>query len=216
MNRIILVSLTLALSVMMYAAVFLSDSKNAAYAQGIQPTPEVGQPAPDFAVEDTHNKAHKLSDFRGKFVVLEWVNFGCPFVAKHYKSGNMQNLQKEYTGKGVIWLSINSSSAGKQGNLSNEEVNQSLKDRHASPTFYLQDPQGNAGKLYGAKTTPDMFIIDPKGILVYSGAIDDKPSTDLEDIASATNYVRAALDQAISGQKVRIATTKSYGCSVKY
>lgn len=176
----------------------------------------VGKSAPDFTLTDTHGKKHSLSDYKGKFVVLEWINHDCPFVGKHYGSGNMQKLQKKYTKKGVIWLSINSSAPGKQGHCSPEKANKLTKEKDAAPTAVLLDPDGKVGKLYGAKTTPHMFIINPEGILIYNGAIDDKPSTNVADIAKAKNYVQTALDEALAGKKVTIRATQPYGCSVKY
>lgn len=179
-------------------------------------TAQVGSAAPEFALPDTHNKEHSLHQYKGKFVVLEWANFECPFVKKHYDSGNMQKLQKEYTGKGVVWLTVCSSATGRPGNFPADKLNELLKEKGWSATAYLQDPQGKVGKMYGAKSTPAMYVIDPKGTLIYAGAIDDKPSTDKEDIATAKNYVKAALDEALSGKAVAVASTKSYGCSVKY
>ena len=176
----------------------------------------VGQPAPEFTLKDNSGQSHALSSFRGKYVVLEWVNFGCPFVNKHYGSGNMQKLQKAYTGKGVVWLSVNSSGEGKQGYYPAAELGGVLKEKGAAPTAYLIDTDGKVGHLYGARTTPHMFVVDPKGTVVYAGGIDDKPSTDQADIAGATNYVAAALDQALAGKAVATAVTKPYGCSVKY
>jgi len=177
---------------------------------------KVGKPAPDFTLVDSHGKKHSLSDYKGKFVVLEWVNFGCPFVRKHYNSGNMQKLQKTYTKKGVVWLSICSSAKGKQGHFEPGKINAMLKEKGAAQTAYLIDEDGTMGKMYGAKTTPHMFIIDPKGILLYAGGIDDKPSTKLKDIDGAFNYVQAALDSALAGKPVKIKTARPYGCSVKY
>ena len=176
----------------------------------------VGAPAPAFELRDADGKNVKLSDYKGKFVVLEWVNFQCPFVGKQYGSGNMQALQKKYTGMGVVWLSICSSAPGKQGNVTGEEAEELVKEKDAAPSRFLLDPKGKVGKAYGAKTTPHMFVIDPKGIVVYNGAIDDKPSTRREDVATAKNYVVAALDASMSGRKVALAATQPYGCSVKY
>jgi peroxiredoxin len=175
-----------------------------------------GEPAPDFTLTDTKGKTHSLKDFAGKYVVLEWTNHQCPFVRKHYGSGNMQKLQKEYTGKGVVWLSIVSSAPGEQGYVTAKQENKLLTKNHAAPTAVLLDPNGTAGQLYGAKTTPDMVVIDPKGTLIYSGAIDDKPSTDKATVAGAHNYVRDALDAAMAGQPVKTPLTKSYGCGIKY
>ncbi len=176
----------------------------------------VGQPAPGFTVKDVGGKTHSLSAYKGKFVVLEWVNFDCPFVKKHYGSGNMQNLQKAYTGKGVVWLSVGSSAPGKQGNFPPETLVSMLKERAAVPNAYLVDADGTVGRAYGAKTTPHMFVVDPSGTLVYAGGIDDKPSTDLEDVKRAKNYVQAALDEALAGKAVTTTTSQPYGCSVKY
>lgn len=176
----------------------------------------VGKAAPGFTLVDSGGASHALSSFRGKHVVLEWVNFGCPFVKKHYDSGNMQRLQKAYTGKGVVWLSINSSGEGNQGYYTAAEVNALVKEKGAAPSAYLIDTSGKVGHLYGARTTPHMFVIDPAGTVVYAGGIDDRPSTDAADIAGATNYVSAALDQALSGKPIAAAVTKPYGCSVKY
>ena len=148
--------------------------------------------------------------------MLEWLNYDCPFSRKHYRTGNMQGLQKAYTSRGVVWLSVISSSEGKQGYFPPEEVNRRSRELEASPTAILLDPTGNVGHLYDAKTTPHMFVIDKKGVLAYAGAIDDKPSTDIEDIKSARNYVHDALEAVLAGEKVKTSYTKSYGCSVKY
>jgi len=176
----------------------------------------VGQPAPDFTLTDSQGQKQALSSYKGKFVVIEWVNFQCPFVGKHYGSGNMQRLQKTYTGKGVAWLSVNSSAAGKEGNFPAEKINALIKEKGASPTAYLIDADGAVGRAYGAKTTPHMFVVDPKGTLVYAGGIDDKPSTDQADIPTAKNFVAAALDEAMAGKAITTASSPSYGCSVKY
>ena len=176
----------------------------------------VGQRAPSFELKDVDGKSVKLDSYRGKYVVLEWTNFGCPFVGKHYGSGNMQALQKKYTAKGVVWLTICSSAPGKQGYVTGAEAKEGMKEREAAPTRFLLDPKGTVGRSYGAKTTPNMFVIDPKGTLVYSGAIDDKPSTNKDDVPVARNYVAAALDESMAGSKVETAATQPYGCSVKY
>jgi peroxiredoxin len=176
----------------------------------------VGKPAPEFTLKDINDKDVKLSDFRKKFVVLEWFNDGCPFVKKHYNSHNMQNLQKEATKKGVVWLSICSSGAGQQGNHTNPEYKEIEKKWDASPTHFLLDTDGTVGHLYGAKTTPDMFVIGKDGELLYAGAIDDKPDTDADSIKTAKNYVREALDQAMAGKSIATSTTRSYGCKVHY
>jgi peroxiredoxin len=177
---------------------------------------KVGTAAPDFTLTDTNGKKQTLSSYKGKLVVLEWLNHGCPFVKKHYSSGNMQALQKEYTAKDVIWLSIVSSAEGKQGFQSNAEHNAAMKATGAAPTAILIDSDGTVGHLYGAKTTPHMFVINKKGELAYAGAIDDKTSTDAEEVKTAKNYVRASLDSLLKNKTPKVASTQSYGCSVKY
>ncbi len=195
--------------VMLFALVLVTHWK-------AQSEVNIGRPAPDFSLSDTQGKNYSLSQYKGKFVVLEWFNFDCPFVGKHYNSGNMQNLQKIYRDKDVIWLSINSSAAEKEGFYPADEINRIALEKGMSSTAILLDPQGKVGKLYGAKTTPHMFVINPEGELIYQGAIDDKPSVDPADIALAQNYVQAALDAAMAGESVVVPSTKSYGCSVKY
>lgn len=177
---------------------------------------KLNEQAPNFKLADSYGKEHSLSDFSGKIVVLEWINFECPFVKKHYNSKNMQSLQLKYTKKDVVWLSINSSAEGKQGNFLNDEINNRIKNLNAKMSAYLIDADGNVGKLYGAKTTPHMYIIDKEGKLVYAGGIDDKASTDIEDIEEAENYVSLALDELLAGKNVSLQTSKPYGCSVKY
>jgi peroxiredoxin len=178
--------------------------------------PQVGQPAPEFTLTDSNGKAHKLSDFKGKFVVLEWLNHGCPFVIKHYESGNMQKLQKEYTGKDVVWLSIASSAPGKQGHMSPEETNKTKADKGSAATAVLRDEDGTVGKLYDAKVTPELYVVDPEGTLIYMGAIDDVKSTDTADVAGAKNYVKQALDEAMAGKPVSEPSTSAYGCGITY
>jgi peroxiredoxin len=177
---------------------------------------QVGKQAPDFTLTDTNGKTHHLSDYKGKYIVLEWYQPDCPFVRKHYNSGNMQALQKEYAAKGVVWLSIDSSAAGQEGNYPSAELNQIATKSGAVRTALLLDADGKVGHIYGAKTTPDMYIINPQGVLVYQGAIDDKPSTDLADVKTAKNYVKSALNAVMGGQTVATASTRPYGCSVKY
>ena len=177
---------------------------------------ENSNPAPDFTLTDTTGKSHHLSDFKGKFVVLEWYNPNCPFVVKHYSVQNMQNLQKKYTAQSVVWLTINSSAAGKEGNYPAKELSQIMQKSEGSPTALLLDGDGKVGKLYGAKTTPHMFIINPAGVLIYQGAIDSIASADSADITKSENYVTQALDEAMANKPVTTASTKSYGCSVKY
>ncbi len=176
----------------------------------------VGKPAPEFTGTDSNGKSHKLSDFKGKVVILEWTNPECPFVKKHYDSKNMQGLQEKYTGEGVIWLSINSGAEGEQGNLKDEAANKYIKDHGAKQTAYLLDPSGTIGKAYDAKTTPHMFVIGKDGNIAYEGAIDDNDSAKPEDAATAKNYVSAALDSLLAGKPVEKTQTKPYGCSVKY
>jgi peroxiredoxin len=178
--------------------------------------PKIGEPAPDFTLTDIAGKAHSLADYKGKYVVLEWNNPDCPFVKKHYDSGNMQKLQAEAREKGAVWLTINSGAQGKQGAYSPEQLAQILKEKKSEPTAYLLDGEGKAGQLYEAKTTPHMFVIDPKGTLIYAGGIDNKPTPNSADIEGATNYVRVALDEAMAGKPVSTATSRPYGCSVKY
>lgn len=174
-----------------------------------------GQPAPEFSLQDINGKPVSLGKLRGKYVVLEWINHGCPFVKKHYNSGNMQALQKEFTAKGVVWLSICSSAEGKQGHMKPSAWRKVAKEKGAA-TAILLDEWGEVGNLYRAKTTPHMFVIDPTGLVIYQGAIDDTPSTDPADVKGAKNYVRLALDEAMEGKPVSNPTTKPYGCGVKY
>lgn len=178
--------------------------------------PEVGKPAPDFKLTDVDGKARSLAEFKGKYVVLEWINHGCPFVKKHYDSGNMQALQKEAAGKGAVWLSVASSAKGKEGYMDEGEWKKALAEHGSAPAAVLLDAKGKVGKLYGAKTTPHMFIVDPAGALIYKGAIDDRPTADKADVAGAKNHVRQALDEAMAGKPVSEPATKAYGCSVKY
>jgi peroxiredoxin len=176
----------------------------------------VGEPAPNFTGTDSNGRTHSLSDYKGKFVVLEWHNQGCPYTKKHYESGNMEALQKEWTGKGVVWLTIISSAPGKQGYVTAAEENAYMRQVNAVPTAAILDPTGKIGQLYSAKTTPQMYIVDPNGALIYNGAIDDRPTSDQADIRGATNYVTAALSEALSGKPVTVSSTRPYGCSVKY
>jgi hypothetical protein len=177
--------------------------------------PQPGDPAPNFSLTDVNGQSHSLADYKGKYVVLEWNNPGCPFVHKHYDSGNMQGLQKTAEAKGVIWLTINSGASGRQG-AAQSDIKSFLASEHANPTAYLIDSDGKVGRLYAAKTTPDMYIINPDGKLVYDGAIDNKPTPDPEDIPGATNYVKVALDASMAGKPVPVTTSRPYGCSIKY
>ena len=177
---------------------------------------EIGKAAPEFTATDTNGKTHNLSDFKGKIVVLEWTNPECPFVVKHYESKNMQSLQAKYTGQDVVWLSINSSASGKQGNQTNEDANKYMSEVGAASTARLVDADGKIGNLYHAKTTPHMFVIDKDGMLAYEGAIDDNDSVNPADAKTAKNYVSSALDSMLAGTPIEVAQTKPYGCSVKY
>jgi len=172
--------------------------------------------APDFKGVDSNGVQHSLSEYRGKFVVLEWANQGCPYEQKHYLSGNMESLQKQWTGKGVVWLSIISSAPGEQGYVTPAQENAYLAQVHADPTAVLMDPQGKLGRLYNARTTPQMIVIDPNGKVIYDGAIDDRPTPDPEDVKGANNYVTDALTEAMAGKPVSTPFTRPYGCGVKY
>lgn len=176
----------------------------------------VGEQAPNFTLEDTNGETRSLADFEGQYVVLEWLNFECPFVGKHYGSGNMQSLQENYTEEGVAWLSIVSSAPGTQGYFPPEEMNAQNEKRGGQQTAILMDPSGKVGKMYGATVTPHMYIISPEGELLYRGGIDDKPTTDEADIEDATNYVRNGLEAAMNGEEVSPKQAKPYGCTVKY
>jgi len=175
-----------------------------------------GQAAPEFSLVDINGKVQKLSDYRGKYVVLEWFNSECPFVQKHYESGNMQALQVRYTQKGVVWLGINSTTRGHSNYRDPARSQAILKEWKSAPTAFVLDPDGKVGKQYGARTTPHMYVIDPKGTLVYVGGIDDKPSISQRDIPTAKNLVAAALDESLSGKPVGMPSAMPYGCSVKY
>lgn len=177
---------------------------------------KLNEPAPNFKLMDSNGKEHSLNDFKDKIVVLEWINYECPFVKKHYNSKNMQTLQEKYTKAGIVWLTICSSAESKQGNFSNDKINSRSKKHGAKFTAYLVDADGKVGKMYGAKTTPHMYIIDKTGKLVYAGGIDDKASTDIADIKSAKNFVSSALDELLAGKNVSLQSSKPYGCSVKY
>ena len=178
--------------------------------------PPVGSAAPDFSLTDAKGKTHSLSQYKGKYVVLEWFNPECPFVKKHYGSGNMQKLQEEYTGKGITWLTIDSNAPGSEGNLTADAASKVMTGWKTHQTALLLDPEGKAGRAYGAKNTPNMVVINPEGKIVYEGAIDSKATPNPADISSSTNYVKVALDESLAGKPVSTSTTKPYGCSVKY
>ncbi len=177
---------------------------------------QVGEPAPDFTLVDSHGQEHSLSDFRGQVVVLEWLNHECPFVRKFYNAGKMQELQQRYTEKDVVWLSIISSREGEQGWMTPEQINSANESKNVHATAVLIDEPGDVGRLYDARTTPQMYVINEEGVLVYNGAIDDKPTANPDDLRGAKNYVQLALDSVLSGEAVEISTTRPYGCSVKY
>jgi len=179
-------------------------------------SPKVGEAAPAFTAATSAESSLSLADYRGKIVVLEWTNHECPYVRKHYESGNMQALQKETTGQGVIWLTVISSAPGTQGYVSAAEANELTGTRKAAPTAVVLDPKGSVGKMYGATNTPHMYVVDKAGVLAYAGAIDDKPTTRKSDIQGAQNYVRVALEAVAAGQPVKTPVTRAYGCTVKY
>ncbi len=197
-NRILLVCLCLSVSSNVFA------------------TAKIGSNAPAFTLPDSNAASVSLSDFKDRIVILEWTNHDCPFVRKHYKSGNMQALQKLYTEKNIIWLSIISSAPGKQGYVSGTQANELTASRGAQPTAVLLDPDGEVGRLYGARTTPHIFVIDQAGILRYNGAIDSINSADPADIPKSENFLRSAMDSLLAGEKIAKTKTAPYGCSIKY
>jgi peroxiredoxin len=194
------------------AALLLSSAVLPVIAQSLR----VGAPAPEFKATDSNGKTDSLDQFHGKYVVLEWHNQGCPYTRKHYTSGNMQSLQKEWTAKGVVWLTVISSARGEQGYVTASEENSYLSRMHAAPTAVLLDADGKVGRMYSAKTTPQMVVIDPAGNVIYDGAIDDRPTPDPEDIKGAKNYLNEALSATMAGKPVPTPYTRPYGCSVKY
>jgi len=196
--------------------IFLSLLAASALASPAAAAPVVGQPAPAFTAIDAAGKTRSLSEFKGKTVVLEWTNEGCPYVRKHYDSGNMQGLQSAATKDGVAWLTIVSSAPGTQGYLTQATARTWKAKEKAAPTDVLLDPKGVVGRAYEAKTTPHMYVIDKTGKLVYMGGIDDRPSSDPDSLKGAKNYVVAALADVKAGRPVAQATTRPYGCSVKY
>jgi peroxiredoxin len=179
-------------------------------------TVRVGVPAPAFTSTDSKGQTETLVQYRGKYVVLEWHNQGCPYTRKHYVSGNMQGLQKEWTAKGVVWFTVISSAPGQQGYVTPSQENAYLAQMHAAPSAVLMDSEGKLGRLYSAKTTPQMIVIDPAGTVIYDGAIDDRPTPDPDDVRGANNYVSDALTEAMAGKPVATPFTRPYGCSVKY
>jgi peroxiredoxin len=196
--------LTALLTIATSTALFAADS------------PAVGTNAPDFSLTDSRGKTQSVSQYKGKYVVLEWFNPGCSFVQKHYGSGNMQKLQQEFTGKGVVWLTVDSSASGLEGYLTAEQANAKMAEWKTKQTALVLDPDGKAGRTYGAKNTPHMFVINPEGKIIYEGAIDSKATPNPSDIASSTNYVKVVLDESLSGKPVTTPSSRPYGCSVKY
>jgi hypothetical protein len=188
----------------------------AVLAVSAQAAPAVGQSAPDFMLKDPSGKTVKLSDYRGKHVVLEWTNPGCPYVRKHYNSGNMPATQKEAVDKGVVWLSINSTEKSSWEYMEPAKLVAWQKERKAQPSAVLLDEEGTVGKAYGARTTPHMYIVNPQGQLIYAGGIDSIPSSNPEDIKKAVNYVSQGLNEALAGKPLSASTTRPYGCSIKY
>ena len=178
--------------------------------------PQVGAAARDFRLTDSSGRNHSLAQYRGKTVVLEWNNPGCPYVKKHYNSGNMQRSQAAARARGVVWLTVNSGAPGNQGHMNGAQANAFITEQKARPTAYLLDARGVVGKAYAATTTPEMFVITPAGRVAYMGAIDDKPTNKVEDVPGARNHVLAALGELGAGKPVSVARTRSYGCSVKY
>jgi peroxiredoxin len=185
-------------------------------AEGADVMARAGAPAPGFTATDIAGRSVKLGDYAGKTVILEWTNDGCPFVGKHYNSGNMQELQRRFTAAGDVWLTIASSAPGEQGYVRPDDARADMARWQAAPSDYLLDPDGVVGRLYDARATPHMVVIDPKGTVIYMGAIDDKRSTDLADVKTARNYVVEALDDLAAGKPVQVSATHDYGCSIKY
>lgn len=177
---------------------------------------ELGAPAPDFTLQDTDGETHQLSEYEGQYVVLEWMDFRCPYVGKHYGSGNMQTLQKTYTDKNVVWLSVYSVSPDHRKYVSPERMAARNRELGGNQKAMLMDPTGQVGKAYGATNTPHMYVIDPEGRLIYRGGIDDKPTTDESDVEGATNYVRAALEASMNGEEVEVQKAPPYGCPIWY
>ena len=181
-----------------------------------QATATVGQAAPNFSAKDTSGKTVQLSDFKGKTVVLEWVNPGCPYVRKHYDGGNMQGTQQDALAKNVVWLAINSTGTDHPDYLKPADLAKWMKDKKAPATHTLMDEDGKIGKAYGARTTPHMYIVDGKGVLVYAGGIDSLPTASASDIPKATNYIKVSLGEMAGGKALSNSVTRPYGCSVKY
>lgn len=206
-------SIGMAVVALLTAGVFVACAQEATGSAA--PALKIGQAAPAFSVADTNGTTHSLAQYRGKWVVLEWLNHDCPYVRKHYDNGAMQALQKKYADR-VVWLSVVSSAPGKQGHFPNERANELTKEKGAAPRAVLVDSPGTVGRAYGARTTPHMFVINPEGNIVYMGGIDDKPSTRAADLKTARPHVDLALQEAMAGKPVSVPTSQPYGCSVKY
>ncbi len=200
----------------MYRRALIAASLFSCIASAHAAAAAVGQPAPNATRKDAAGKTVRLSDYKGKHVVLEWTNPGCPFVRKHYDSGNMQSTQRESTGKGVVWLAINSTEKASSDYLEPGKLAAWMSQQKSAPTAVLMDEDGIAGQAYGARTTPHMYIVDPAGKLIYAGGIDSIPSGNVDDIKKATNYVRQALGETLAGKQVSAAATRPYGCTIKY
>jgi peroxiredoxin len=189
----------------------LSAGVQAATAQA-----RIGAPAPAFALTDSNGRVLSLAEFNGKTVVLEWTNHDCPYVGKHYRGNNMQALQKKWTGQGVVWLSVISSAPGQQGHVTPQQANKLTADRGAAPTAVVFDPTGKVGRAYSARTTPHMYVVNGEGTLVYMGGIDDQPTSKVEDLKRARNFVDEALSEISQGKPVSVTSSRAYGCSIKY
>ena len=219
-KRLLLGVVGIALVAVAIAAATGATDSGAPTAADPSAAPKVGAPAPAFTAVDTRGASHSLDAYRGRWVVLEWVNHSCPYTKKHYKSvdgrpGNTQAMQRDYANR-VVWLSVVSSAPGKQGFTTAEEADELTREKGAAPTAVIRDTAGTLGRLYGARNTPQYAIIDPQGVLRYAGAIDDRPSSRVKDIEGATNYVRAALDAGLAGNPIAVTQTQPYGCDVKY
>ena len=201
------------------SAILLYCAAIIALSTGVQPAiaeVRIGAPAPAFTLTDSNGRHRSLADFKGKTVVLEWTNHDCPYVRKHYRSNNMQALQKKWTGQGVAWLSVISSGPGREGHVTPQQANQLTADRGAAPSAVLLDPTGQAGRAYGARVTPHMYVINGEGALVYMGGIDDQPTARVEDVKGARNFIDTALSEIAQGKPVSVPTSRAYGCSIKY
>jgi len=201
---------------MMASTMLVVTPASVAMTEGRRAGPEIGKAAPDFSLPDTYGKEHALAQYRGKWVVLEWLNYDCPYVGKHYRSGNIPNQQKKWTEQGVVWMAVVSSAPGKQGYFEAADMNARSAKEGSHATAVLLDPEGNVGHLYDARTTPHMFVIDPEGVLRYMGGIDDVPTARVEDLQRATQLADQALTELFAGKSVSVPTSRPYGCSVKY